>query len=469
MHQLGEAVLRLRDDPGLFASQWLGVDWWPMQERIAVSVRDNARVAVKACHASSKTHTAAGVALWFITTHYPSVVITTAPTYRQVAELLWREMRHMFNTAKGPMIGRFLDSPRWEVDANWYALGISTKDSDAFQGHHSRNILVIVDEAAGVAEPIFEAVEGIVSTQDAKVLLLGNPTSQSGTFHAAFHGGRSRYKCMTISAFDSPNFTGQGVVRPYLITPEWVKDQAARWGESSPFYQSRVLGEFPKQGIDTLIPLQFIEDAMQRWHEMPDGVPVEIGVDVARYGQDETVLCTRQGGKVLPLQCFHSQDTMVTTGRIIEAYRAHPATSTKIDVIGIGAGVFDRLNEQGGYHAVAVESGARARDRDKYVNLRAEMWSGLKGLLQAGLVGLPPDEVLAGELASVKYSFDSAGRMLIESKESMRKRGLGSPDRADSVVYCFADIQGGHVSEDDQQTEASKWGGGREGRSRWRG
>ncbi len=466
---LAEAALHLQSSPADFARMALRIDWWSKQAEIAQAVCDNARVAVKACHASSKTHTAAGIALWFITFHRPSVVITTAPTYRQVSELLWREMRHMYTQGdKRAMIGRFLDSPRWEVDANWYALGISTKDPDAFQGHHSRNILVIVDEAAGVAEPIFEAVEGIVSTQDAKVLLLGNPTSQAGTFHAAFHGGRSRYKCMTISAFDTPNFAGQGVVRPYLITPEWVKDQAARWGEGSPFYQSRVLGEFPKQGIDTLIPLQFIEDAMQRWHEMPDGAPIEIGADIARYGQDETVICTRLGGKVLPLQCFHSQDTMVTTGRIIEAYRAHPTSSTKVDVVGIGAGVFDRLQEQGGYQAVAVESGARARDRDKYVNLRAEMWSGLKELLQAGLVGLPPDEVLAGELAAVKYHFDSSGRMQIESKEDMAKRGIGSPDRADSVVYAFADIQGGHVSEDDQQTEASKWGGGEEGRSRWR-
>ena len=462
-----EALLRLRDDPALFAKTWLGLDWWPKQAQIAQAIQEHARVAVKACHASSKTHTAAGIALWFLTTHYPSVVITTAPTYRQVSELLWREMRHMYRTAKGPMIGRFLDSPRWEVDANWYALGISTKEPDAFQGHHSRNIMVIVDEAAGVSESIFEAIEGIVSTQDAKVLLIGNPTSQSGTFHAAFHGARSRYRCITISAFDTPNFQGQ-VVRPYLVTPDWVQEQRARWGESSPFYQSRVLGEFPRQGIDTLIPLQFIEDAQQRWHDMPDGQPIEIGVDVARYGQDETVICTRFGGKVLQLQCFHSQDTMETTGRVIEAFRAHPAMSTKIDVVGIGAGVFDRLNEQGIYRVASVESGARARDPAKYVNLRAEMWDGMKSLLQSGLVGLPPDEVLAGQLSSVKYRFDSAGRMVLESKEDMAKRGIGSPDRADAVVYAFADIQGGHVNEDDQETEPSKWGSGREGRSRWR-
>jgi len=134
----------------------------------------------------------------------------------------------------------------------------------------------------------------------------------------------------------------------------------------------------------------------------------------------------------------------------------------------VGAGVFDRLNEQGIYHVAAVESGARARDPQKFINLRCEMWDGLKQQLAGGLVGLPPDDVLAGQLASVKYRFDSAGRMVLETKDEMRKRGLSSPDRADAVVYAFAQVQGGRMSEDDQYVEPSKWGGGREGRSRWR-
>ena len=463
-------LLSLRDNPAEFAAGILQARWWSKQVEIANAVRDYSRVAVKACHSSGKTKCVADIALWFMTTHPPAVLISTAPGARQVNDLLWREMRRSYHAARYPLGGDFYEgSARWNLDDNWYAVGFTARDPDAFQGPHGANIMMIVDEAAGVSEPIFEAIEGIISTRNAKLILIGNPTSQSGTFHDAFTSARGYYHCITISAKDTPNFTGEGARRPYLITPDWAAGIEQRYGRDSAMYQSRVLGEFPMQGTDTLIPLQWLVDAQERWYDMPDtGTPVEIGVDVSYFGSDDTVVATRLGPKVLPLDVYHGQDTMTTVGRVIEAHRLHPTTATKIDMIGWGAGVYDRLAELEVYHAVAIDSAEAALDRGQYANLRAEMWFGLRNLLQQGMVGLPPDEELIGQLASVKYHPNSSGQLVLESKEDMRKRGLKSPDKADAVVYAFANVYGAPMANVEQDTEPSKWTDWGGGKSRWR-
>lgn len=461
-----QRVARYRQEPGLFAEEGLGVAWWHKQLEIAEAVRDHPRVAVKACHASGKTKAAADVAIWYMATHCPSVVISTAPTNRQVAELLWREMRADYHRSRWPLGGTFYDIPKWNVDNNWYALGLSTKEADSFQGHHSENMLVIVDEAAGVAENIFEAIEGIISTSNAKLLLIGNPTSQSGAFYNAFHSLRHLYHCITINALETPNFQPDQAERLYLITPTWIEERRKVWGENHPLWYARVLGEFSPVSVDSMIALQWIEKAQTAWADMVDGSPVEIGVDVARMGTDETVLVVRRGMKVTELQAWQKVDTMETTGRVIAAYKSHSAQSIKVDVVGIGAGVVDRLRELG-YPVVGIESGGRAREADKYINLRAEMWSGFADLMRQGLVGLPPDDVLAGQLAAIKYQYRSSGQMQIESKEDLKKRVGYSPDRGDAVVYAFADLRSVPLSAIEQPAEESRWTDWEDG-SRWR-
>lgn len=467
-----EQARQLQRDPCLFASQFLGVDWWPMQKVIAENVRDNSRIAVKACHSSGKTKVASDIALWWLATHPESVIISTAPTNRQVTELLWREMRDGYNTAarRGfPLGGRFYDVPEWSIDEKWYALGLSTKDPNSFQGHHSSYMLVIVDEAPGVAEPIFEAIEGVLSTANAKLLLLGNPTSMSGAFHSAFHAERSRYCCMSIPADITPNFDTVQPRRPYLITPEWSEGVRQKYGEDSPFYQSRVMAEFPRQGTDTLIPLQLVEDAVARWQDMEEGVPCEMGVDVARYGDDETVFVVRRGAKVCHIASFRGYDTMRTVGEAIRLQRQFIVHDIKVDSVGIGAGVYDRLAEQS-FHAVQIESAEAARDKEQYANRRAEMWAGLKHRLQDGDIALPPDESLVAQLVSVKYKYNSRGQLVIESKEDMAKRGIESPDRADAVVYAFADVRSTPLDAVQPEQYDSRWAKDEreEGRSRWR-
>ncbi len=467
---LAAGIQKLRDDPTLFAREILGVDWWAKQDQMARALCENNRVAVKACHSSGKTYSSACLALWFLTTHTPSIVITTAPTNRQVEELLWREMRNAYHKAKVPLGGRFYDIPKWNLTDTEYALGLSTKDPNAFQGHHSENLLVIVDEAAGVAENIFDAIEGLLSTQKAKLLLIGNPTSQSGTFYNAFHKSRALYYPMTISYKDTPNFIPSERRRPYLISPEWVEERRKDWGEDSPLWYARVLGEFPVTGTDTFIPLQWVEAAMARWYEMPDGEPCEMGVDVAWRGDDETVFCIRRGGKVLPLIHFRGIDPMQTTGEAIRLQREYIIGNIKVDGIGIGSGVVTRLREQQ-FHAMDIQSAAHASNREKYSNLRCEMWDGFRERLRAGEVGLPPDEELAGQLCGMKYRPpNSRGQLVLETKAEMRDRCVDSPDRADAVVYAFAALTTTPLAQAEMPVSESRWGqdGREEGTSRWR-
>lgn len=425
---------RARQDPVFFVRQVLGGDPWEKQEEILEAVRDHRRVAVRACHGVGKTKVAAWVALWFLYCHKNSKVITTAPTWHQVENLLWREIHAAHAASRIPLGGKVLQT-QIELGKQWFALGLSTDKPERFQGFHAEDILLIVDEASGVEQYIFDAAEGFLTSIGAKLLLIGNPTQLSGEFYNAFRS--PLYHKIHISAFDSPNLKAGKIVRPYLVTPEWVEDKRLKWGETSPLWYSRVLGEFPEQGDDTLIPLAWIEAAQQRWFTEQDGGPVELGVDVARYGSDSTVIVVRRGSKASVVAQIYGQDTMKVTGKVIDALRQTGASIVKVDEIGIGAGVVDRLREQR-YPVQGMNTSEAAYDKERFANKRAEWYWGLRERFQSGDIAIPPDDELASQLASLKYKFDSRGRIQIESKEDMRKRGLPSPDKADALMLAFA-------------------------------
>ena len=191
----------------------------------------------------------------------PAVVLTTAPTARQVRHVLWREIRRLHGNSAELLGGRMF-STRFEVAHDRFALGLSTDEADQFQGFHSPNMLVVVDEAEGVAEPIYDAIEAVMTTSNCKLMLIGNPTSDSGTFRRAFHEDRRMFHNITISALESPNVEQQEVVIPGLTTGEWVAERRTMWGEGSPMYQARVLGQFCDHPQESLIPLSKIEQAI---------------------------------------------------------------------------------------------------------------------------------------------------------------------------------------------------------------
>lgn len=214
------------------------------------------------------------------------------------------------------------------------------------------------------------------------------------------------------------------------------------WGKESSLYQIRVLGEFPSEAEDALIPLKLIEQAVERVPKAEDdgdsGKLIEIGVDVARFGTDRTVICVRRGDQVVEINSFARQDTMQTVGTVIDSVRRHSPSAVRIDEVGIGAGVVDRLREQRIRGVVGVNVGRRSTRPEHFANLRAELYDGLRERFQQGRISIPGDADLIGELTSLRYLFTSSGQIRLEGKEELRARGDRSPDRADALMLAFA-------------------------------
>ena len=426
-------------DPVWFVRNILDGDPWSKQEEILQSVADYRRTAVRSCHGVGKTKCASWVMLWFLFTHPDSVVITTAPTFQQVESLLWREIRSAYAGSRIPLGGPATKVLNTEISVGekWFAIGLSTDKPERFQGFHaeSGNILLICDEASGINQQIFDAAEGFLTSQGSRLLLIGNPTQLSGEFYNAFR--TTLYHKIHMSAFDSPNIKDGYISRPYLITPEWVDEKRQKWGEENPLWYARVLGEFPEQGDDTLISLADIEAAQARYADQQPGLPSILGVDVARFGTDSTVIMHRQGQKVSLFKQIRKHDTMAVTGAVIDAMRTTRADKCQIDVCGLGAGVYDRLKEQK-IACVAMNAGERSENPDMFLNRRAEWYWNLRDAFKNGTIAIPPMDELAAQLAGIKYKFTSKGQVQIESKEDMKSRGVSSPDLADAVCLAWS-------------------------------
>lgn len=427
-------------------------DPWQKQVDILESVRDNRQTAVRSCHGAGKSWTAGAAALWFLYAFPQSLVITTAPTDRQVRQILWQEIRTMHRRAGGrrtlPVggVGRPL-TKQLDVAEGWRAFGFSTRIPDNLQGLHAEHILVIVDEAAGVLAEIWDAISALLTSGHSRMLAIGNPTDTGGEFYKLFKDpGAAKIK---IGYEDTPNFQdtdddGQyAIVNPSLITPAWVEERRRKWGEDSPMFQARVLGNFPTASSDALIPLTLIEAAQER--SLTPAEPVELGVDVARYGSDTTVQALRRGPVLRLVSVTAKEDTMETTGRVATTIRAEQPSAVKVDSDGLGAGVTDRLRELG-FEVIEIHGGSAAMEPERFANARAEWYWGLRERFVSGDIDVEADDDdLANQLASLKYKVDSRGRIQIESKDEMKRRGLSSPDRADAACYAFAPAQGGSV------------------------
>ena len=322
-------------------------------------------MAVKSGNGLGKDFTAAVAVLWYVHAHDPAIVLSTAPTFRQVRHVLWRQIHRLYRNAADTLGGAMLDT-RWEVADDRYAMGLSANDADQFQGFHCENMFVVVDEAEGVAEPIYEAVEAVMTSAHPTLLLIGNPTTTSGGFHRAFHRERGIYETITMSALESPNVVAGEIVIPGLTTPAWVEERRAMWGENSEMFKARVRGEFPDRGEDNLIAISDIDDATYPLGEVPLGEvpvggvpvggvpaatggyePVVFGVDVARFGVDRSVIVVRRGNVVVDMQAYHGFPTDATTGQVVATARERHPQQVNVDETGMGAGVVDPCGTRG--------------------------------------------------------------------------------------------------------------------------
>ena len=420
---------------------------WSKQVEICNSVKLNRHTAVHSGHGVGKSWIGAALACWWIDTHPPgeAFVVSTAPTQPQVESILWREIGRLHRKLALPGYITGGNQPQWKLD-NGELVGFGRKPADyidaeqakaAFQGIHARYILVILDEAAGIPVWLWDAVESLVTNENARILAIGNPDDPASQFAKVCSPG-SGWNLVHISVFDSPNFTGEEIpdeLVDLLPSEIWVDERRKRWGEGSLLWTSRVLGLFPKTSKDTLISPDLIFQAINRDLSATKDEG-RYGVDVARSGDDESTIYLKQGGVVRrELAQVGLGDTMLLAGEVFNRVRPNnglrPAV---IDVIGIGAGVYDRCKEQD-LNVVAFNASEQANDPVKFLNRRAEQYWALREMFIEGLVDLDEeDEELATQLGSIKWKINSAGRIQIESKEDMKKRGLPSPDRADGVM-----------------------------------
>ena len=441
-------------DPARFAAETLGVQLWSKQLEVLEAVLQNRRVAVKSGNGLGKDFTAAVAVLWYLHLHDPGIVLSTAPTFRQVRHVLWRQIHALYRPVAGVLGGRMLDT-RWELAEDRYALGLSATDAAQFQGFHNENMLIVVDEAEGVDEPIYEAVEAVMTSANPRLLLIGNPTTTSGGFYRAFHQESGIYETITISALESPNVAAGRVVVPGLTTANWVEERRELWREDSDLFRSRVLGEFPRRGEDNLIAVADIDAAYAPEEQSPgdpfgglwdgagagraeSGGPVVIGVDVGRYGQSCSVILVRRGNAVEEMQTFRGINNAELAGRIVVAVRERRPSVVNIDEVGVGSGVVDTLHEQG-VPVRGVIGGSGPVWREECANLRAEGYRTLAERFASGRIRIPHDAGLIAELNALRYKYNSRGLVLMESKEEMRRRGIPSPDKADALMLAFLD------------------------------
>lgn len=440
----------------------LGRKQWSLQDRATESVRDNRITLVATGNALGKTYWGANIVLWFLYNHKPSIVLTTAPTGRQVPALLWKEIAVAHSSAPYPLGGRLLSS-ELQIDKNWFAMGFTTSrhSPNAFAGFHEANILVLVDESPGVDNSIHEGIDGVLASGNSKKAEIGNPLDRNTAFGRGFKL-KSASK-IRMGAFDSPNFTAFGItiadIRsgewkrkidgrplpfPQLVSPAWVAEKFEKWGESSPAWVARVDGRFPDSNVDALFPGSLIRGAQALILTPLETTPKIIGVDVARYGDDETVFMLRHGGRCRCI--YRSLDTkpnpMTTAGRLIIAAREHGASKLYIDATGLGGPLVDRLRELDlpGMTVEGVNFGAAAVDKEQFADARAECFWNVRERMNTLELDLDPsDQDLEAEMSVLKTQYTSGGKIRIESKDSMRKRGIKSPNIADALAVCFAD------------------------------
>jgi len=432
-----DALLRrCQKDPFFFSEHLLGGHQpWGKQRQIMESVLVNPRTIVPAGYAVGKTWVAARIAIWFLYSFPRSIIVTTAPTWRQVENVLWAEIRRQHAEARRPLGGEVLKT-RIKITDDWFALGMSTDDPTRFQGFHAAHVLVIFDEAAGVDKGVWDAAEGQMAGEHCRWLAIGNPIEPSGPFYNA---------CKSESW--TPNVKSGKLVCPNLVTRRWVEDRRREWGEGSPLFESRVLGQFPTASEHALIPLTWVLEAQKRSSSVRLEKPVPlnerlIGVDVARSGADATVFLLREVNRVTDVEEHRNLAVTETAGRLILFAERHsvPWNQVFVDVIGIGAGVVDLLAEKG-RHVWPVNFGAAAQDPARYANVRAECY----WLLRESVRPDVPQSLcipgtfgrLSAELASVDWSVTSGGKILLEPKDKVKQRIGRSPDHADALALTF--------------------------------
>lgn len=446
-----EAILYYADHPVEFVEDIIGAAPDPEQARILRSVAANPMTTVRSGHGVGKSTVEAWVVIWFMTTRPFPKVPCTAPTQHQLFDILWAEVSKWLRN--NPALSRELVWTKEKVymrgyPEEWFAVARTASKPDALQGFHADDLLFIIDEASGVADSIFEPVLGALSTPGARLLMCGNPTQLSGFFYDSHNKNRASYSTFHIDGRKSQR-----------VPKEFVDRIIRMYGEDSDVFRVRVSGDFPLQEDDIFIPISLVEKSIHtEFTPRKQPLAVHIGCDVARFGDDKTVIGYKVDEQVTLYKKRQGQDTMKTADDIIlcgemlvHRYGLDTSIPVKVDDGGVGGGVVDRLRQIKRNNperfwwleVYPVKFGQRIKHK-YYHDSTTYMMSVVKKLLSpydeetgepkpVELI-LPDDDDLVAQLSGRKYELTEASKIRIESKDAVKKRGQPSPDEADCVL-----------------------------------
>ncbi len=434
-----------RKKPLVFFADVLDVDEafiWDKMREIANSVRDYERTAVKAAHSVSKTFTAARLVLWFLYSHYPSTVITTAPTHNQVEEILWREVRLAHANAKIPLPGK-ITKTGLDLGEKWFATGFSTRpdtvtqQATRFQGFHNEHVLIIKDEAAGIEKAIWEAADSLMTSGFCRLLAIGNPTSASGEFVDCFKS--KAYNKITISVFDTPNYKYDAEIIPGLSGRKYVEHTKEKYGEDSNYYKARVLGQIPDEDIDALFSLTAIEKSVDNDLDDWNFKKRYVTWDVADGGDDAHVIYGWHNTTIIDQARIVGKKIEEAEPYVWRMLRKIDGNAIIVDSDGVGRVAVGYLEKSADASTDIIPFQGSLTNKEEigedFASLKAKSAWEARRLMEEGKIGIPDDDMLIEELQQYKLDNERRdGKIGLEKKKLMRERLTRSPDAGDNVI-----------------------------------
>lgn len=424
-----------------------------------LTAQEALRLATVSGHGIGKSALVAWLVLWAMSTRPHLAGVVTANTASQLSDKTWRELAIWHKRAINQHWFRWTATKFYQVDhpETWFVSAVpwSKERPEAFAGLHAEHVLMVFDEASAIDEVIWDTAEGALTTPGAVWAVFGNPTRNSGRFHGCFHRFRHRWLTRQVDS-RTAKMTNKAQLE------QWIED----YGEDSDFVRVRVRGVFPRAGSNQLIASDLVATAAGKSlrKETYRHAPLVFGVDVARFGDDQSVLTKRQGLYAQEQLKWRGIDTMTLAGIVAQHIDRDQPDAVFVDMTGIGAGVVDRLHQLGYDQVIGVDFGSRAANPMLHVNKRTEMWCGALDWLKAG-GALPQDQELSDDLTAPEYGFTGdKGQIALEKKEDMKKRGLASPDCGDSLALTFAHPVARRADMDGRskaKTEYDIWSWGR--------
>jgi hypothetical protein len=433
---------------------------------------------IKSANGTAKSFEMADMITWLVSV-FPigeSVAIISAPSVPQIQKVVFAYLKSNYSLAtarKNKLPGWINESLEWKYDTPagtaFLAFGRKPPEQDAvsvFQGVRSSvgRTFVFYDEAGGMSRPMYTAAEAVMTGQDSRFIGIGNPDNSGTQFHDVFRDNdryEKEYNRFTISAFDLPTITGE---RVYPRTPEgdemeekmlsaltskkWVEHKQRVWGEKDARYLSKVLGEFPADGGNSFFALDDIDKAFLKDTpaEEDRAIAPLLGADIARWGQDESVVYENRNGRVRLVEAWGKTDTVETARKIHQHAMRLGAAEVRLDAGGVGGGVFDQLDllmefNEKTYTLIAVDNGAKSPDSAQWANNRAYNHDSLRSQLREGTIDLDyDDKELRDQLQIVTYKFNTRGAIQITAKDDMKTEMGGSPDRLDALILSTVDL-----------------------------